>query len=82
MISSGRANVIISRTPLRISFFGGGSDYEQYFLHYGDGAVLGTTIDKYSYVALHDGRSEYFFDLPNKSGLGSSSASLSWHPTP
>ena len=66
--------MIISRTPLRISFFGGGTDYEQYFLHYGDGAVLGTTIDKYSYVALHDGRSEYFYDLPNKSGLGSSSA--------
>lgn len=66
--------MIISRTPLRISFCGGGSDYPQFYLHYGDGAVLGTTIDKYCYVVLHDGESCHFFDLPNKSGLASSSA--------
>ena len=41
--------MIISRAPLRISFFGGGTDYPEYFLKEG-GAVLATAIDKYSYV--------------------------------
>ena len=62
-----------SRTPLRISFLGGGSDYPQFYNEYG-GAVLGTSINKYCYVVLHDGHSHYFFDLPTKAGLGSSSA--------
>jgi D-glycero-alpha-D-manno-heptose-7-phosphate kinase len=37
--------MIITQTPLRISFLGGGTDYPEYFLHHG-GAVLGTAIDK------------------------------------
>jgi D-glycero-alpha-D-manno-heptose-7-phosphate kinase len=41
--------MIISRTPFRISFFGGGTDYPRWFNEYG-GAVLSTTFDKYSYV--------------------------------
>lgn len=41
--------MLISRAPLRISFFGGGTDYPEYFLREG-GAVLATAIDKYSYV--------------------------------
>jgi D-glycero-alpha-D-manno-heptose-7-phosphate kinase len=41
--------MIISRAPVRISFFGGGTDYPEYFLKHG-GAVLATAIDKYSYV--------------------------------
>ncbi|MGC4055492.1 MAG: hypothetical protein QM757_42240 [Paludibaculum sp.] len=36
--------MIITRTPFRISFFGGGSDYPDYFRQYG-GAVLATAID-------------------------------------
>ena len=63
----------ISRTPLRISFLGGGSDYPQWFNEHG-GAILGTTINKYCYVMLHNGKSWKTFDLPTKSGLGSSSA--------
>jgi D-glycero-alpha-D-manno-heptose-7-phosphate kinase len=43
--------LIISKTPLRISFFGGGTDYPDYFTRYGSGAVLGTTIDKYVYCS-------------------------------
>lgn len=43
---------IISRTPVRISFFGGGTDYPSYFLRH-PGATLGTTIDKYNYVSLN-----------------------------
>jgi len=41
--------MIISRTPFRISFFGGGTDYPVWYKENG-GAVLGTTIDKYCYI--------------------------------
>lgn len=41
--------MIISRTPFRISFFGGGTDYPVWFEDFG-GTVLGTTIDKYCYI--------------------------------
>ena len=43
--------MIISRTPHRISFFGGGTDYPDYYLKYG-GKVLGTAIDKYCYLSV------------------------------
>ena len=39
----------ISRTPLRVSFLGGGTDYPSHFLSH-PGAVLGGTIDKYVYT--------------------------------
>jgi len=41
--------VIISRTPLRISFFGGGTDYPSWSRVHG-GAVIAATIDKYCYL--------------------------------
>lgn len=41
--------MIITRTPFRMSFFGGGTDMESFFRTYG-GAVLSTTFDKYCYV--------------------------------
>ena len=41
--------MIISRTPYRVSFFGGGTDYPQWYLKE-EGAVLSTTIDKYCYI--------------------------------
>jgi D-glycero-alpha-D-manno-heptose-7-phosphate kinase len=41
--------MIITRTPLRVSFFGGGTDYPAWFREHG-GAVLATTIDKYLYL--------------------------------
>ena len=41
--------MIISRTPYRISFFGGGTDYPAWYLENG-GSVLATTIDKYCYL--------------------------------
>lgn len=44
--------MIISKTPVRISFFGGGTDYPEYFHEFG-GCVLSTTIDKYVYVTLN-----------------------------
>lgn len=41
--------MIISRTPYRVSFFGGGTDYPDWYRENG-GAVLATTIDKYCYI--------------------------------
>ena len=41
--------MIITQTPFRMSFFGGGTDMEEYFREHG-GAVLSTSIDKYCYV--------------------------------
>ncbi len=41
--------MIITKTPFRMSFFGGGTDIESFFKEYG-GAVLSTTFDKYCYV--------------------------------
>jgi len=41
--------MIISRTPFRISFFGGGTDYPTWYKEHG-GAVISATINKYSYI--------------------------------
>ena len=41
--------MIITKTPFRMSFFGGGTDLQEYFKENG-GAVLSTTFDKYCYV--------------------------------
>jgi len=42
--------MIISKTPYRISFFGGGSDYPQWYNKFG-GTVLSATIDKHIYIS-------------------------------
>ena len=42
-------SMIITKTPHRISFFGGGTDYPSWYLKYG-GKVLGAAIDKYCYL--------------------------------
>lgn len=43
--------MIITRTPFRISFFGGGTDFPEWYKRNG-GAVLSTTIDKYCYISV------------------------------
>src|SRR5262245_66561101 len=43
--------MIMSRTPFRISFFGGGTDYPAWYREHG-GAVVGTTINKYCYISF------------------------------
>lgn len=43
--------MIITRTPFRMSFFGGGTDMENFFMNH-KGAVLSTTFDKYCYVTV------------------------------
>jgi D-glycero-alpha-D-manno-heptose-7-phosphate kinase len=44
--------MVISRTPLRMSFAGGGSDLPGFFENYGPGAVVSATIDKYVHVLV------------------------------
>lgn len=63
--------MIISRTPVRISFFGGGTDYREYFERE-RGSVLGATIDKYTYVSVN--RLSDFFEY--KIRVGYSKAEL------
>jgi D-glycero-alpha-D-manno-heptose-7-phosphate kinase len=48
--------MIITRTPFRISFVGGGSDMEAFYARY-PGAVLSTSINKYMYISSH----KFFF---------------------
>jgi D-glycero-alpha-D-manno-heptose-7-phosphate kinase len=48
--------MIISKTPFRISFCGGGTDIQDYYKH-GYGAVVSSAIDKHVYIAIHK-----FFD--------------------
>jgi D-glycero-alpha-D-manno-heptose-7-phosphate kinase len=45
--------MIITRTPFRLSFFGGGTDYPAWYRAHG-GAVLATTIDKYCYISCRE----------------------------
>lgn len=45
--------MIIVQTPLRVSFFGGGTDFPSYFLEEG-GCVLSTAIDKYIFVTIKE----------------------------
>jgi D-glycero-alpha-D-manno-heptose-7-phosphate kinase len=51
--------MIICRAPVRISFFGGGTDYPEHFLKEG-GAVLATAIDKFCYITANPFLSDLF----------------------
>lgn len=55
--------MLITRTPFRVSFFGGGTDYYDYYANCG-GKVLSTTIDKYCYLSLRN--LPPFFDYKNQ----------------
>ena len=44
--------MIISKTPLRMSFVGGGSDLPVFYRNFG-GAVVSTAIDKFVYVSVN-----------------------------
>lgn len=55
--------MIITRTPFRISFFGGGTDYPTWFRRHG-GEVLATTIDKYCYISCR--RLPPFFEYKHR----------------
>jgi D-glycero-alpha-D-manno-heptose-7-phosphate kinase len=55
--------MIITRTPLRVSFFGGGTDYPVWYREHG-GAVLSTAIDKYCYLTCR--KLPPFFDYRSR----------------
>lgn len=55
--------MIISKTPFRISFFGGGTDFPDFYNEFG-GRVISTTIDKYCYVNVRP--LPKFFDYKNE----------------
>jgi len=46
--------VIITQTPLRVSFVGGGTDIADFYKHNGGGCVLSTAIDKYVFVIVKE----------------------------
>ena len=50
--------MIITRTPFRVSFAGGGSDLRDFYSQNGYGVVVSTAIDKYMYIVIHP----YFHD--------------------
>jgi D-glycero-alpha-D-manno-heptose-7-phosphate kinase len=66
--------VIITKTPFRISFVGGGSDLEAFYSR-SDGAVLSTSINKYMYLTTHK-----FFD-PQKLQVKYSRTETVQHPS-
>ena len=55
--------MIITKTPFRMSFFGGGTDLQEFFEEHG-GAVLSSTFDKYVYVTVR--HLPRFFDYRNQ----------------
>ena len=55
--------MIITRTPFRMSFFGGGTDIPEFFMEHG-GAVISTTFNKYCYVSVR--HLPRFFEYKNK----------------
>ncbi|MBQ9273194.1 MAG: hypothetical protein IJ228_00130 [Succinivibrio sp.] len=59
--------MIITKTPFRMSFFGGGTDYPAFYREHG-GAVLSTTFDKYIYVIVR--HLPPFFDYENQITYG------------
>lgn len=55
--------MIITRTPFRMSFFGGGTDFAPFYLKHG-GSVISTTFDKYCYVSVR--HLPPYFDFKNE----------------
>ena len=45
--------MIISKTPFRVSFIGGGSDLKEYYKNNKYGSVISTSIQKYMYIVIH-----------------------------
>ena len=45
--------MIITRTPMRISFVGGGTDLPSFYRNFGGGSVVSMSINKYFYLSLH-----------------------------
>ena len=46
-------NFLVTMTPMRISFIGGGSDIKEFYKYNNGGAVLSVAINKYIYIILN-----------------------------
>jgi len=68
--------MIIVRTPYRVSLFGGGSDFPDWFTQHG-GAVLTTSIDKYCYLTIRE--LPPFFSHKHRVVYGKSETVTSWN---
>jgi D-glycero-alpha-D-manno-heptose-7-phosphate kinase len=58
-MSNANKSIIVSKTPMRITFVGGGTDTPDYYRSHGPGAVTNCAINKYIYIMIHknfDGR--------------------------
>ena len=51
-MSSGDLRIVTTKTPLRITFTGGGTDLPQYYKNYGPGVVVSAAIDRYIYISV------------------------------
>lgn len=51
-MSSSDLRIVTTKTPLRITFTGGGTDLPQYYRNYGPGAVVSAAIDRYIYISV------------------------------
>lgn len=47
-------NFVLTRTPYRVSFMGGGSDLAAYYRNEGEGMVVGATINRYVHISVND----------------------------
>ena len=47
-----KRRMIMSRTPLRITFVGGGTDLPEFYRKYGPGVAIASTISKYIYITV------------------------------
>ena len=58
-------DTVVSKTPLRISFCGGGTDYPEFYEHHGGGEVIGASINKYITIIVehHSGESIILNDV-------------------
>ncbi len=56
--------MIITKTPFRVSLFGGGTDYAEFFKNYDEGLVVGLAIDKYAHIILR--KLPKFFDYHSR----------------
>ena len=51
-MNSGDLRIVTTKTPLRITFTGGGTDLPQYYRNYGPGAVVSAAVDRYIYISV------------------------------
>lgn len=68
--------MIITRTPLRISFFGGGTDLPAWFSNH-SGSVLSTTIDKYLFISCRE--MPPYWEFKNRFVYGSKTETVNTH---